>query len=354
MSIGVAIAGAGSIGAKHAEAAAQAGVRVISVFDTDMSKATALAGSCNAEPIAELSSALRNPAVQAVVICVPNRYHKQLAIDSLQAGKDVLLEKPMAMCARECHEIMDAAAANHRILQMGYVHRYTAVGKLAIQMMRERRLGNIYHITAQVHLRRGVPGLGRWFTTREISGGGSLIDIGVHVLDLGLFLMNYPEVADVHGQVYSVFGRRMNGYVYEHMWAGPPNHEGVCDVEDSAHAFIRLRNGATIDLHVSWAGNFPEKSMPPTFIGCFGERGGMTFQLFGDHVDLTHEQDNKVVDVRIDAPETVPFRDQMLDFAEGVKQRKVLGASGQEGALVQSIVDRIYSSSVPHTLETPG
>lgn len=190
--------------------------------------------------------------------------------------------------------------------------------------------------------------MGKWFTTKELSGGGALIDIGVHLIDLSLHVLDFPEIADVSGQVHSIFGRRMRDYVFQHMWAGPPNCDGICDVEDSAHAFVRFRNGATLDLHVAWAGNFPEVSVPPTMMGFYGDQGGMGFQLFGDHVNYTRERAGQIVDERIDAPETVPFRDQLCDFATSIKTRQVHGATGRQGQVIQSIVDRIYDSSRPY------
>lgn len=354
MSLNLAIIGAGSIGAKHAEAAQAAGMRLIGIVDRDVNRAAELARKYSVPHSTTESAVLSDPAVQAVVIGVPNRYHKELAIAAFQAGKDVLLEKPMAMCERECEEISRVAASTGRLLQMGFVHRYTSVGRLAHQLVQEHRLGNIYQVTAQVNLRRGVPGLGNWFTTKELSGGGALIDIGVHLLDLGLYLIDYPKVADVHGQVHSVFGRRMRNYIFDNMWAGPPNYDGICDVEDSAHAFIRFENGATFDLHVSWAGNFPNPSIPPTLMGFFGDNGGMSFELFGDHVNLTYEKGNNVVDERIETPDTVMFRDQLLDFEKGIKARRVLGAGAREGTIVQSIVDRIYQSSIPYNAALCG
>ena len=91
--------------------------------------------------------------------------------------------------------------------------------------------GRIYHAKAHLYQRRGIPGLGGWFTTKEQAGGGALIDLGVHLLDLSLFVLGHPQPKEVLGQVYGVFGRRMQDYIFENMWAGPPNFNGVCDVE---------------------------------------------------------------------------------------------------------------------------
>lgn len=343
----IGIIGAGAVGQKHAEAVVQAGATVKWVADANLRRAEAIAEQCGAAACESAESILSDPETDAVIIAVPNRLHQSMAVAAMEAGKDVLLEKPMGLSATQCAEINGVSQRTGRMLQIGFVHRYTAVGRLAKQVVDDHRLGQVYHVKAQLHLRRGVPGLGRWFTTKSTSGGGALIDVGVHLVDLSLHLLGFPPVADVVGQVYSTFGRRMRNYVYENMWAGPPDWEGVCDVEDSAHAFVRFENGVTLALDVAWAGNFPQASMPTSLMGLFGDAGGMTFELFGDHVDFTSERNGEVVDQRLEAAETSPFRDQFVDFMKSVETRQLLGPSGYEGQLVQSLVDSVYGSSLP-------
>lgn len=343
----IGIIGAGAIGQKHAEAAVAAGAAISWIVDTNVERAAELTEKFGGQPGDSADVVFNDDATDAIVIGVPNRLHHPLAIAALGAGKDLLLEKPMALTASQCEEINKTAARTGRIVQIGFVHRYTAVGRLAKQVVDEGRLGEIYHAKAHLHIRRGVPGLGKWFTTKEVAGGGALIDVGVHLVDLAMSTLGYPEVADVSGQVYSTFGRRMRGYVYENMWAGPPDWDGVCDVEDAAHAFVRFRNGATLELDVAWAGNFPEKSIPTSLVGFFGDAGGMTFELFGDHATLTCERDGALVDERLEAPPAEPFRDQFADFLQSLDTRRVIGANGCEGEIVQQIVDEIYSNSLP-------
>ena len=122
---------------------------------------------------------------------------------------------------------------------------------------------------------------------------------------------------------------------------------GLKLVEDAAHAFLRFRNGATLELDVAWAGNFPEKSIPASLMGFFGDAGGMTFELFGDHATLTTERDGALVDERLEAPAAEPFRDQFVDFLQSLDTRRLTGANGCEGAVVQRIVDEIYLNSLP-------
>ena len=343
----IGIIGAGAIGQKHAVAAQQAGAAVRWVVDVDALRAEDLAASCGASAATTPEALLADADVDAVVIGVPNRWHHRLALAALEAGKDVLLEKPMATSAEQCAEINAAAERAGRMLQVGYVHRYTSVGRTALELVNDGTLGEIYHAKAQLWLRRGVPGLGKRFTTKRESGGGALMDVGVHLIDLALHLLGFPEAEEVTGQVYSNFGRRMRDYVFESMWAGPPDWDGVCDVEDAAHALVRFRSGATLSLDVAWAGNFPATAMPTSLVGLFGDRGGMAFQLFGDHVDLTVEEDGAVVDRRVDAAERDAFHEQFLDFQRAVLERRCFGPTGQEGLVVQSIVDRVYGSSLP-------
>src|SRR5690606_24292135 len=116
------------------------------------------------------------------------------------------------------------------------------------------------------------------------------------VIDLVMHLMHFPRVTRVSGKVYANFGRRMKGYLYEEMWAGPPRYEGVCDVEDAAHGFIRFENGATLELNTTWAGNFPDGSVR-NLIGLFGDKGGMTFELNGRELRIATEDNGHNVDI---------------------------------------------------------
>ncbi len=347
MSIRLGIIGAGAIGEVHAKAATEAGQAVTRVADLDLSKAQLLADDykgCLATDKPE--EIFVDPAVDAVVVCVPNRWHKELAIEAMRAGKDVLLEKPMGMNAAECAELNAVADETQQKLQIGMAYRYSAVGQAAKEIVESGDLGTIYHAKAHLFRRRGVPGLGGWFTTKELSGGGPLIDLGVHIIDLTSWLMGFPTPKRVSGKVYSHFGKRMKDYVYEDMWAGPPKLEGVCDVEDSAHAIIHFEGGCSLDLQVSWAINMPTPNMESAeTIGLFGDQGGLTFKLSGKHVDLAMESHGRNVDQRILLTETDQFTEQSRAFGQCVESRETPAATGEQGQIVQSMIDAIYLSS---------
>lgn len=341
----IGIIGAGMIGQKHAAAARLAGAKIAWVVDANESVGQVLAQEYEAAYSNSPAEVWRDDSVAAVVIGVPNYLHQPLAIDALQAGKDVFLEKPMALTLEECQTIASVAESTSRILQIGFVHRYTGVGKLAKELAASGKLGEIYAAKANLFLRRSVPGLGKWFTTKELSGGGALIDVGVHLVDLANHIMDFPEVESVTGQAFKNFGWRMESYRYENMWAGPPNLAGVCDVEDAAQALVRFTNGATLELHVAWAGNYPRKFFPDSVLGFFGDQGGMAFELFGSEVQFASEQDGKVVDESLDVEDVDFFLEQFRDFQQSVESRVVQGADHKQACAVQAIIDAIYCSS---------
>ena len=347
MSIRLGVIGAGAIGKVHAKAAAEVGTTVARVADVALGKAKLLAAEyegCLATD--KVDEVLADKSVDAVVIGVPNRWHKELAIQAMQAGKDVLLEKPMGLNTGECAEINAMATETKRILQVGMAYRYSAVGQAAKDVVESGELGTIYHAKAQLFRRRGVPGLGGWFTTKTLSGGGPLIDLGVHIIDLASWLMEFPQPTRVSGKTYSYFGNKMKDYVYEDMWAGPPKLDGVCDVEDSAHAMIHFEGGCSLDLQVSWAINMPTPNMASAeTMGIFGDRGGLTFTLSGEYVDVATENYGRNVDTRILLTETDPFTAQAREFADCVQTRRTPLATGEQGQFVQSLIDAVYESS---------
>jgi predicted dehydrogenase len=345
MSIRLGIVGAGGIGRAHVTAAGKVGIEVVAVADVDAKAARRLADDYSIrEAFGSPQELFACDQVDAVVVGVPNKFHKPLAIAALKAGKDVLVEKPMALNALECRQMNAAAAKFDRILQVGFAQRYTAVAQTAKAFIDAGRLGKIYHVKANYYRRRGIPGLGGWFTTKALSGGGPLIDLGVHVVDLILYLCGYPAPLRASGKVYTNFGSPMSKYVYEGMWAGQPRLKGTFDVEDSAHALIRLDGGITFELNATWAGNFPDQSVN-NLIGLFGDKGGLTFQLSGDTVRLATEEQGHNVDVCPKLRKVEAFDVQIKTFAQHVAKRTQPHADGRCGQVVQAILDAIYKSS---------
>lgn len=345
----IAILGAGAIGARHAEAAVQVGVMVGRVVDQSSDRAIALAGLYDAEASTDPQSIWDDESIDGVVISVPNKFHCSMAVQAMRAGKDLLLEKPMALNVAECDKILSVIKATGRHVQIGHTHRFTPTGSTAKQIADSGDLGEIYHAKAHLQIRRGIPGLGGWFTTKSIAGGGALIDLGVHLVDLSLHLLGQPKAVAVMGKTYSKFGVKKQDYLYESMWAGPPNYEGTFDVDDHATAMIQFDSGATLDLQVSWACNLPTDAAPKSMMALLGDRGGLSFELFGDQVLLRHEVAGRNTDSQLTLPTTEPLPLQMTDFAQAVATRQPgLGAKPEESRCVMQIIDAIYRSSDTH------
>ena len=349
MSIGLGIVGAGTVARLHAAAAAQAGLEVAGICDVDRARAGTLAAEHpGATPTASLDELLARDEIAAVVVAVPNVFHKPVALAALRAGKDVLLEKPMAMNTAECDEIIDVARQTGGIVQMGFVCRCSPAAAAAREFVTAGDLGTVYHAKASLYRRRGIPGLGRWFTTKAESGGGALMDIGVHLIDLVLFLTGFPPPARASAVCTSTFGDPIDGYGFEEMWGGPPDPGGVFDVEDGATALVRFRDGMTMELNVTWAADLPEAALRDAVV-LFGDRGGCVVDVWSNELIVTGERDGRLVDTRAELPGgdawDIAWRTQHERFRRCVSERGVPHASADEGRAVQVLIDAVYRSA---------
>lgn len=221
---------------------------------------------------------LKDEEIKAVSVCTPNDSHAKIAIDLLDSGKNVLCEKPAAVNYELVKKMKEAADRNGKILNIGVVNRFnTAVNKIK-QMIDDGELGRVYHIYCSFRAHRSIPGLGGQFTTMSKSGGGVLIDWGVHFLDLIFYCTGLPKVLTASGEIYSELGKDMKNYSYLDMWAGPPDYNGIYDVEDFVTGFLRT-SGPTISLNGAWAQNIGESAM---FIEFLGDKAGIKLQYGGD------------------------------------------------------------------------
>lgn len=346
--VGLGIVGAGAIGNVHADAAHRNGVRVVGAWDVHAPRADALVARLGGQAARSLDDLLDLPEVEAVAVAVPNASHAACAVRALERGKHVLLEKPMAMSVAECDAILDAARASGTVLQMGFVCRGTPASAAAKRFVDAGRLGRIYHAKCSLYRRRGIPGLGGWFTTKAQSGGGPLIDLGVHVIDLVRWLAGKPQALRASGACYATFGHPIAGYRYVDMWAGPPKPDGIFDVEDHATALLRCEGGLTVEVNVTWAMNQPEGAMKDG-IFLFGDRGGVAFQVFGSEVTLATEEDGRIVDVRplLEPGEPLgkAWDAQYGQFVQAIRRGVRPHATGEDGRAIQAIVEAIGRSS---------
>ncbi len=337
----VGIIGIGAIGQVHADAYKAAGIGLAAVCDVDR---TRLAEQCDRLGVRDRFTDYRKllkTDIDAVSICVGNALHCRVAIDSLAAGRHILLEKPMAMNAAEASRILAAGRKARRVIQIGMVQRQRDSVQLARDYVARGMLGEIYHARTVLIRRRGIPGLGGWFTTRKMSGGGPLIDLGVHWFDAAMHISGLWKPTSVSAMCYAKFGTPMRNYVYDSMWAGPPRYDGVFDVEDYATGLVRFGRKATLSFEIAWAANSEDSA----FVEVIGDKGGIRV-LDGQPFTLLTEFNGKVANVKLNCDDSGnPFHEQARKFAAACSGRSAPAASPEEGLTVMKLIDAVYASS---------
>lgn len=349
MSFRLGIIGAGGIAAEHAKAATGIGIEIAGFCDIRREKAEKLAAQYPDAVVVDSAEELMElPGVPAIVVATPNAMHKPHAIMALEAGKDVFMEKPMALNVAECDEIIQARDKAARLVQVNLVCRNSPTALVVKDLIEAGRLGRIYHAKASWYRRRGVPGLGRWFTTKSEAGGGVLIDLGVHMIDVVMYLAGNPTAERASGHTTSMFGNPPAEYTFTDMWAGPPELNGVFDVEDGAVGLVRFDNDMSLEVNVTWAANLLDDTYP-SCITLLGDKGGCQFELWGDKVTLATEENGYLVDVK---PHIVKeedwygaWRRQYEMFTRAVLDRQPPHASAEAGRKVQAVLDALYRSS---------
>lgn len=219
------------------------------VVEERATKAAADYGAPNAKVYTDYKKLLEDKTIDVVYVLTPNKSHSFITIDALESGKHVMCEKPMAKTAKEAKEMVETAKRTGKLLTIGYNNRYNA-NSLYIKGAAERGdFGDIYFARAHALRRRAVPTWGV-FLNGEEQGGGPLIDIGTHALDMTLWFMDNYEPQSVMGNIY----HKLNGNGVCGNAFGPWDPSAFT-VEDSAFGFITMKNGATVSLDASWALN---------------------------------------------------------------------------------------------------
>ena len=277
---------------------------------------------------------LEMPEIDAVSVCTPNYVHFAPTIAALKAGKHVLCEKPIAMNATEATEMVATARKEGKILQIGYNSRFAPSNQTLKKFIDAGELGDIYYARAQAMRVRGIPGWGV-FIDKSKQGGGPLIDIGVHILDLTLWLMGHPKPVAASGVTYQKFGKRDDVVGFMGQW----DYKNFT-VEDMAASLIRLDNGATIMLESSFVANLKEEIHNTTLLGTAG--GAEAYPL-----SITQERHKSVFSFKpqIHNPNINTHHAEMKAFVECVRDNKEPLVTGEHGLAVAKIMDAIYLSA---------
>jgi len=339
--VAVGIVGLGGIGSHHATKLTERGATLVGGMDVD-ADARARFHEAFGVPAHEDETDLFDDC-DAVLVTTPNRFHEEYATAALSAGLDVLVEKPLAHSLESAERIADAARDADGFCTVGFNNRFAEPVRVIKHYQDEGRFGETTHVEANYVRRRGVPGRGSWFTSAEVAGGGALIDIGVHAIDLALYFLDHPEVVEVSGQTRSEFGGR-DDYAYVNMWGDDSGPEGF-DVDDSASAFLRAADGSTVSLEVAWATNRP----PTEEFVVRGTEAGATFDRAND--DLTvHEAGvgggHHLSDTEVETRDGDAHAAEQATFLDGVAAGEPPAINTVEEALrVQRVIDAVYRSA---------
>ncbi|GAB3335078.1 Gfo/Idh/MocA family oxidoreductase [Larkinella ripae] len=333
----VALIGGGNIADKnHIPALKQLPdlAEVVAVCGRDGVKAGALAqkhGIPHAFTDATLMLAQCKP--DAVVISTPNNLHYPFAMQALEAGCHVLCEKPPALRAHEAREMADLATRNGLVLAYNLQLRQTSEWELLMRSKTAGQLGEIYHIKANFLRRRGIPGWG-YFTDKSMQGGGALMDLGVHVLDLALSALDYAVPSQILANTYDFIGKT-GGKGLMGAW-DPAKFE----VEDACMAYLSFPNNASIMLSSSFALN--TQTDVNRNLEVFGSKGGARLFPFTLYTEVAGELADVsfpyLEDRDIQLKNTAAFLDACLGKPSNV-------CTGEQGAVLQEVVERIYQSA---------
>jgi len=293
--IKIAIIGCGSIATKaHMGNYQQLTDRfeVVAVCDIVPGRAEAFAKNFGVPAFFEdYHDVLNLEGLDAVDICTPNYLHSVIAVEAFEKGLHVLCEKPDAINPEEALKMKAAAEKSGKRLMVIRNNRFTNQAMYLKKYIEEGGLGKIYAARCGWQRRRGIPGKGGWFTTKAKSGGGPLIDLGVHMIDVSIWLMGNPHPVAVSGATYTEFAEN-----YTHLGRGNRDNDpnGTFDVEDLAMGFIRFDNGACLQLEFSWASNIESDDR---FFELRGNRAGAEWHSKDDQLRIYGEACGKPVDI---------------------------------------------------------
>lgn len=315
-------------------------------------------GTDDAKVYEDYRELLADPEIDAVYVLTPNAVHCEITVAALDAGKHVLCEKPMATTAKEAKEMVAARDRNGKMLTVGYQYRHFDVNKTAKAVVDAGYLGDIYYAEAVNMRRRGVPTWGV-FTDKEKQGGGALIDIGTHSLDLVLWMMNDYDVDYVVGTAFEKLGKLLppgeQGQKRFFDGADDPWDNETFDVDDFAVGFIKMKSGAVINLKASWAVNIDEQAgaNSAATVLLAGTKGGLN--TIDEAVRLNHiVADQMTVSyVGKKASEGLPgFSDskptesmETKIWINALRGQGDLFVTADQACVVSCILDAIYESS---------
>ena len=280
------------------------------------------------------------PELDAVSVCTWNNQHAPCAIAALNAGKHVLCEKPMSVTVEDAIAMKEAADKNGKLLMIGFVRRHGNDAKIIKDFIEGGDLGELYYTKATYLRRDGNPG--GWFGDKSRSGGGPLIDLGVHVIDLVRYLSGNPKPVSVYGATFQkLYNRPGKIGAPKYLSSSATDHD-ICDVEDLATALIRFDNGEVLSIEAAFSLNIKE---PTGQVELFGTKAGAKLD---DKLEIYNDIHNYLTNVTFDAPTGFTmdaFENEINHFVDCIRGRCECIAPAEDGIEIMKILNAIYESA---------
>ncbi len=340
--VSIGLIGCGTIGRVHAASIAKAAnCRVVSACDIEPS-AVARVSEIVGDVVttSEYRDVLADRGVAAVTVGLPNNLHASVTIEALRAGKHVFCEKPIATTYDDAVEMARVSEETGKRLVIGVVNRFADSVNQIKTIVSRGDLGEVYQINIKFKAYRSIPGLGSWFTDKSRSGGGVMIDWGVHYLDLVFYILDTPTVRSVSGKGFSRLARDLRSYRFLDMWAGPPDFSGVCDVEEYASGVIRT-DGPFINFEGAWAHNINERAAYVDFIG---DKGGIRLQ-YGGGFTVYGQTEDFLYEMKPVKKDSDFYVNEFREFADSIAGGKPNRADIERVLPVQKVLSMFYESS---------
>lgn len=335
----VGVIGAGAIGHNHVQGFQQSPhARVIAVAETNVERGDEVRRKYNVPDLhTDYRQMLKREDIDVVSVALPNYLHAKVGLEALRAGKHLIIDKPMATNAKDAAKLVAAAKRAKKVFMIGQNMRFGADSQTLKELITEKRLGKVHHARAFWLRRSGIPRIGSWFTQKKFAGGGACYDIGVHLLDLTLHLLGNFDVVSVTGSATGHLGSKGIG---DGGWGRSEiDPAKIFNVDDRALALIKLRNGSTIYLEVSWA-SFQE-SEDSVGIELFGDKAGARW----NPARLYYPGPTGYVVEQIKSRKPAYPTERMVHFMECVALGKKPLVKPEESLQVQKVLDALYLSS---------
>ncbi|WP_248734506.1 Gfo/Idh/MocA family protein [Neobacillus rhizosphaerae] len=342
-SLRVCVIGTGSISDMHLQSYANNPRSLLyGVYDYSKERAEEKAKKYGIEKVYDsLEEIFNDPHVDAVSICTWNNTHAEISIAALKGGKHVLVEKPLAMTVEEALKVEEATRKYKKTLQVGFVRRFATNTKVLKSFIDNGKLGEIYYAKASCLRRLGNPG--GWFADKERSGGGPLIDLGVHIIDICWYLMGRPKVKSISGNTYRQLGNRGNVENLRFYKAADYDKDKNT-VEDLANALITFENGASLLVDVSFTLHAKKDEIQ---VKLFGTKGGAELE---PQLVLISEENDTILNISPQIDQLTfdfsnAFQNEIDSFVNCCLSGTKPEAPVEDGVEIMKILAGIYEAS---------